>query len=94
MVNWCSSHRGQISDSIRYVVTVQSSIVDSYKRCVVVSLVQKPRLDKVSHPLHSGVRHRKKNAFDFESVRKVSVAKDTLGKFVKSLVDEGHQIRL
>jgi hypothetical protein len=37
----------KISDSIRYVVTVQSFIVDSYKRRVVVSLVKKRSPGKV-----------------------------------------------
>ena len=85
-------NRGQNRDSIPYVVIVQSSVFDDYKRRVVVPLVKKSHLDKVSHPRFNPTFVIEKTSVVLHPLEIVSVAKDTLGKFVKSLAEEGHQI--
>lgn len=85
-------NRGQNRDSIPYVVIVQSSIFDNYKRRVVVPLVKKSHLDKVSHPRFNPTFVIEKTSVVLHPLEIVSVAKETLGKCVQSLADEGHQI--
>lgn len=43
-------NKGKHSDDIPYVVLVQSSLYDSYSRRVVVPLVRKSALGKISNP--------------------------------------------
>jgi toxin CcdB len=85
-------NRGQNRESIPYVVIVQSAIFDDYKRRVVVPLVKKSDLDKVSHPRFNPTFVIERTPVVLHPLEIVSVAKDALGKFVKSLADEGHQI--
>lgn len=85
-------NRGQNRDSIPYVVIVQSSVFDDYKRRVVVPLVKKSQLDTVSHPRFNPTFVIEKTPVVLHPLEIVSVANDTLGKFVTSLADEGRQI--
>ncbi|BAO27977.1 CcdB family protein [Sulfuritalea hydrogenivorans] len=81
-------HRGDIP----YVVLVQSSLYDSYRRRVVVPMVRKAVLGKVSNP-------RFNPSFRIENVQVVlhpleivSVPIELLGEYVESLSSEGSRI--
>ena len=83
---------GKHRDDIPYVVLVQSSLYDSYRRRVVVPMVRKSALGKVSNP-------RFNPAFKIENVQVVlhpleivSVPNELLGEYVKSLSPEGSRI--
>ncbi len=83
---------GKQRDDIPYVVVVQSSLYDNYRRRVVVPLVQKSALGKISNP-------RFNPSFKIESIpvvlhplEIVSVANEQLGEFVVSLGQEGNRI--
>lgn len=83
---------GRHRDDIPYVVLVQSSLYDSYRRRVVVPLVRKSALGKVSNP-------RFNPAFRIENIHVVlhpleivSVPNEQLGEHVGSLSAEGSRI--
>ena len=85
-------NKGKHSDDIPYVVLVQSSLYDNYSRRVVVPLVRKSALGKISNP-------RFNPAFRIESVQVVlhpleivSVPNEQLGEFVESLAQDGIRI--
>jgi toxin CcdB len=83
---------GRHRDDIPYVVLVQSSLYDNYRRRVVVPLVTKSVLGKIANP-------RFNPAFKIENVpvvlhplEIVSVATEQLGEFVVSLRDDANLI--
>ena len=83
---------GKHRDDIPYVVLVQSSLYDSYRRRVVVPMVRKSTLGKVSNP-------RFNPAFKIENIQVVlhpleivSVPNEVLGEYVQSLSSEGSRI--
>lgn len=83
---------GKHRDDIPYVVLVQSSLYDSYRRRVVVPMVRKAALGKVSNP-------RFNPSFKIENLRVVlhpfeivSVPNELLGEYVGSLSAEGSRI--
>lgn len=83
---------GKHRDDIPYVVLVQSSLYDSYRRRVVVPMVRKSALGKVSNP-------RFNPSFKIENVQVVlhpleivSVPNELLGEHVASLSSEGSRI--
>lgn len=83
---------GKHRDDIPYVVLVQSSLYDSYRRRVVVPMVRKAALGKVSNP-------RFNPSFKIENVQVVlhpleivSVPNELLGEYVASLSSEGSRI--
>ena len=83
---------GKHRDDIPYVVLVQSSLYDGYRRRVVVPLVRKSALGKIDNP-------RFNPPFKIENVQVilhpleiVSVPNEQLGEFVKSLGEEGNRI--
>jgi toxin CcdB len=83
---------GKHREDIPYVVLVQSSLYDSYRRRVVVPLVRKSALGKISNP-------RFNPPFKIENVHVVlhpleivSVPNEQLGEFVESLIPEGNRI--
>ena len=83
---------GKHRDDIPYVVLVQSSLYDSYRRRVVVPMVRKAVLGKVSNP-------RFNPSFKIENVQVVmhpleivSVPNEQLGDYVQSLATEGNRI--
>jgi len=83
---------GKHKDDIPYVVLVQSSLYDNYRRRVVVPLVRKSLLGKIANP-------RFNPSFRVESVpvvlhplEIVSVPCEQLGEFVMSLASQGDVI--
>lgn len=83
---------GKHRNDIPYVVLVQSSLYDSYQRRVVVPLVRKAGLGKVSNP-------RFNPSFKIENIQVVlhpleivSVPTELLGDHVVSLASEGTRI--
>lgn len=85
-------NRGQNRDAIPYVVVVQSSLFDHYKRRVVIPLVKKSYLDRVSHPRFNPTFVIENTPVVLHPLETVSVARDKLGKAVQSLADEGDRI--
>lgn len=80
---------GKHRDDIPYVLLVQSSLYDGYRRRVVVPMVRKAALGKVSNPRFSP-------SFKIENVQVVlhpleivSVPNELLGEYVVSLSSEG-----
>ena len=88
-------NKGPLQDSIPFVVVVQSSLYDRYRRRMVVPLVRRSVL-----PEQTGTSGSRMNpAFDVEGVPvvlhpldMVSVALDQLGEHVASLADHGQAI--
>ena len=85
-------NKGKHRDDIPYVVLVQSSLYDNYARRVVVPLVRKSALKKISNP-------RINPAFRIENVQVVlhpleivSIPNEQLGEFVESQAQEGIRI--
>jgi len=85
-------NRGQTRDGAPFFVTVQSALYDGYERRVVVPLMKKSALEKVSNP-------RLNPTFVIDGIPVVlnpletfPIPKDKLGRFVQSLMDESDQI--
>jgi toxin CcdB len=85
-------NRGPNRDAIPYVVIVQSSIFDDYRRRVVVPLVKKSYLETVSLPRFNPTFTVERTSVVLHPLEMVSVARDKLGAFVQSLADEGQRI--
>ena len=85
-------NRGRNHDAIPYVVIVQSSIFDDYRRRVVVPLVRKSYLVSVSFPRFNPTFRIEQTAVVLHPLEIVSVAKKNLGPFVRSLADDGQRI--
>ena len=83
---------GKHRDDIPYVVLVQSSIYDGYRRRVVVPLVKKSIIGKISNPRFNPTFKIEKLQVVLHPLEIVSVANDQLGEFVESLSDEGSRI--
>ena len=82
-------HRGDIP----YVVLVQSSLYDSYRRRVVVPLVRKSALGKVGNPRFNPAFRIEKIQVVLHPLEIVSVPNEQLGEFVRSLSEEGNRIQ-
>ena len=80
---------GKHRDDIPYVVLVQSSIFDAYRRRVVVPLVKKTVIGKISSPRFNPTFKIEKLQVVLHPLEIVSIPCDQLGEFVTSLVDEG-----
>lgn len=85
-------NRGANRETIPYVVVVQSAIFDGYKRRVVVPLVKKSYIDKVTLPRFNPTFTIEGTPVVLHPLEMVSVATDKMGKVVHSLVEEGQQI--
>jgi toxin CcdB len=85
-------NRGRNRDAIPYVVIVQSSIFDDYRRRVVVPLVKQSYLGTISIPHFNPTFVIEKTRVVLHPLETVSVATNELGKFVRSLANEGQQI--
>jgi toxin CcdB len=85
-------NRGANRDTIPYVVVVQSAIFDGYRRRVVVPLVKKSYVDKVTLPRFNPTFTIEGTAVVLHPLELVSIATDKLGKKVHSLASEGQQI--
>ena len=83
---------GRHRDSIPFVVIVQSSLYDEYRRRVVVPLVDKSSIGKVTNPRLNPTFRIKGQSVVLHPLEIVSVANENLGEFVQSLEDEGDAI--
>lgn len=83
---------GKHRDDIPYIVLVQSSIYDGYRRRVVVPLVKKSIIGKISNPRFNPTFKIEKLQVVLHPLEIVSVANDQLGEFVESLSAEGGRI--
>jgi len=83
---------GRHRDSIPFVVVVQSSLYDSYRRRVVVPLVNKGSIGKVANPRFNPTFRINGQSVVLHPMEMVSVANEDLGDFVESLEEEGDAI--
>lgn len=83
---------GKHRDVIPYVVLVQSSLYDSYRRRVVVPLVRKSTLGKVSNARFNPAFRIRNVPVVLHPLEIVSVPCDQLGDRVGSLASEGNRI--
>jgi len=86
---------GKQREAIPYVVIVQSSLFDSYRRRVVIPLVRRSHLDNAAALVGSSLNP----VFSVEGIEvvlhpleTVSVATDQLGEMVTTLAQEGDLI--
>jgi toxin CcdB len=83
---------GRHRDSIPFVVIVQSSLYDDYRRRVVVPLVNKSSLGKVTNPRFNPTFRIKGQLVVLHPLEVVSVAIENLGELVDSLKEDGDTI--
>ncbi|SRR5487761_2330773 len=83
---------GKHRDAIPYVVLVQSSLYDSYRRRVVVPLVRKSTLGKITNPRFNPTFKIQNVAVVLHPLEIVSVPNEQLGDVVASLVQEANRI--
>jgi toxin CcdB len=83
---------GRYRDSIPFVVIVQSALYDDYRRRVVVPLVNKSSLGKVTNPRFNPTFRIKGVSVVLHPLEIVSVAKENLGDRVESLAQDGDRI--
>jgi toxin CcdB len=83
---------GRHRDSIPFVVIVQSTLYDDYRRRVVVPLVNKSSLGKVTNPRFNPTFRIKGQRVVLHPLEIVSVAKEDLGELVGSLQEEGDKV--
>lgn len=83
---------GRYRDRIPFVVIVQSTLYDDYRRRVVVPLVNKSSLGKVTNPRFNPTFRINGQWVVLHPLEIVSVAKDNLGELVASLKEEGDKI--
>lgn len=83
---------GRHRDSIPFVVIVQSSIYDDYRRRVAVPLVKKSSLGTVANSRFNPTFRIEGQWVILHPLEIVSVAKENLGEHVGSLEEEGDQI--
>lgn len=83
---------GRHRDDIPYVVLVQSSLYDSYRRRVVVPLVNKAVLGKIGNPRFNPTFRIEKNQVVLHPLEIVSIPNEQLGEYVVSLDHEGGRI--
>ncbi len=83
---------GKHRDTIPYVVAVQSSLFDGYRRRVVVPLVKASALGEVPSPRFNPTFKIANTSVVLHPLEIVSVALDDLGKPVASLARESDRI--
>lgn len=83
---------GNQRERIPYVVVVQSSIFDEYRRRVVVPLVKAAYVGKIANPRFNPTFKIAKTTVVLHPLEIVSVAIELLGKPVASLAAEGDRI--
>jgi toxin CcdB len=83
---------GRHRDSIPFVVVVQSSLYDDYRRRVVVPLVSKTSLGKITNSRFNPTFRIKRMSVVLHPLEIVSVARENLGERVDSLAEEGDRI--
>jgi toxin CcdB len=83
---------GRHSERIPFVVIVQSTLYDDYRRRVVVPLVNKSSLGKVTNPRFNPTFRIKGQSVVLHPLEIVSVAKENLGERVGTLEGDGDDI--
>ena len=83
---------GRHRDSIPFVVVVQSTLYNNYRRRVVVPLVNKSSVGKVTNPRLNPTFRIKGQSVILHPLEIVSVATENLGDLVQSLEKEGDAI--
>jgi toxin CcdB len=83
---------GRHRDAIPIVVVVQSSQFDDYRRRVVVPLVRKSAVGKLSHASFNPTFKIRGTLVVLHPLEIVSVPLEQLGNAVESLCDEAQQI--
>jgi len=83
---------GRHRDAIPFVVVVQSSQFDDYRRRVVVPLVRKSAVGKLSHASFNPIFKIRGTPVVLHPLEIVSVPLQQLGDVVESLSEEGQQI--
>jgi toxin CcdB len=83
---------GRHRDTIPFVVVVQSSLYDNYRRRVVVPLVKKSSLGIVANPRFNPTFRVKGQSVVLHPLEIVSVASENLGEVVDRLDQEGDTI--
>jgi len=83
---------GRHRESIPFVVIVQSTLYDDYRRRVVVPLVDKSALGKVTNARFNPTFRIKGKSVVLHPLEIVSVAQENLGELVGSLEEEGDKI--
>jgi toxin CcdB len=83
---------GRHRESIPFVVIVQSSLYGDYRRRVVVPLVDKSSIGKVTNPRLNPTFRIKGKSVVLHPLEMVSVANENLGEFVQSLEEEADAI--
>lgn len=83
---------GASRDSIPYVVVVQTSILDGYRRRVVVPLVRASSLGKIDNPTFNPTFVVENVAVVLHPLEIVSVSDDRLGPSIGTLARDGDRI--
>lgn len=83
---------GRHKDAIPFVVIVQSSLFDDYRRRVVVPLVRKSAIAKLSHTSFNPTFKIRGTPVVLHPLEIVSVPVEQLGELVGTLIDESQQI--
>jgi toxin CcdB len=83
---------GKHRDSIPFVVVVQSSMFDDYRRRVVVPLVRKAALGKISYASFNPTFKIKGVSVILHPLEIVSIPIEQLGELVESLSHESQRI--
>jgi toxin CcdB len=83
---------GKHRDSIPFVIIVQSSLFDDYRRRVVVPLVRKSALGKISYASFNPTFKIKGSSVILHPLEIVSIPIEQLGEFVESLSLESQRI--
>ena len=83
---------GNHKETIPYVVIVQSSLFSDYRRRVVVPLVRKSAIGKISHATFNPSFKIEGVTVILHPLEIVSIPNELLGEFVVSLNNEGQQI--
>jgi toxin CcdB len=83
---------GRHRDAIPFVVVVQSSQFDDYRRRVVVPLVRKSAIGRLSHASFNPTFKIRGIPVVLHPLEIVSIPIDQLGDLVQSLSHEGQQI--
>lgn len=83
---------GRHRDSIPFVVVVQSTLNDDYRRRVIVPRVNKSSLGKVTNPRFNPTFRINGQWVVLHPLEIVPVAKENLGELVGSLKEKGDEI--
>ena len=83
---------GKHKEAIPFVVVVQSSQFDDYRRRVVVPLVRKSAIGKLSHASFNPTFKIRGTPVVLHPLELVSVPLERLGDVVESLGEQGQQI--